>query len=500
MTELIADPFVQTGLVAVIGAIVTRLLLRKYPAWRLVLQLVFFAALSGLLLHHHIVPYEAAPDDTPIVERVFIAAAKVIWWINAAWLLTGSVRVFLILERQPRESRLIQDLAVGIVYLSALLSIVAYVFGAPVGTLIATSGVFAIILGLALQSTLADVFSGIALNLSSAYDVGDWIVLADGTQGRIVETNWRGTSLLSGSNDLIVLPNSVLAKTQLTNLSSPNRSHGVTLKVRIAPTTTPSAVAAVMRNVLLSSNSILAAPAPSVEIRSIDAQAIEIDLSFRVSDFAGTVSARNEIYDLVYRHVRAEGLRLAAPREAAAAVPAHAHEAVPAAPKSTALRLVQAMPLLTSLNEQEMAALAEAMVRKTYRKDEVLVEEGARLSSLVIMRSGVAVVTRRSEEGALELGRLAPGDFFGESGFFMGASQPGTVRALTFVVVYEIGQEALAQLMRDRPAITEEICVTLSRRAKMDKSALTVETDVSGASSISALVSRIRQLFEVPHA
>ncbi len=222
MTRLIADPFVQTGVLAVVGAIITRLLLRRYPAWRLVFQLVLFVALTILLHHYDIVPYEAAPSDTPIFERIFIATAKVIWWVNAAWLLTGCARVFLIFERRPREGRLIQDLVVGVIYLSAALSVVAYVFNAPVGTLIATSGVFAIILGLALQSTLADVFSGIALNFSKPYEVGDWIVLSDGTEGRVVETNWRATHLLNASNDLVVLPNSGLAKAQFTNLSSPN--------------------------------------------------------------------------------------------------------------------------------------------------------------------------------------------------------------------------------------------------------------------------------------
>ena len=56
--------------------------------------------------------------------------------------------------------------------------VIAYVFGAPVGTLIATSGVFAIILGLAMQSALGDVFSGIALNIGRPYASGDWLVLA----------------------------------------------------------------------------------------------------------------------------------------------------------------------------------------------------------------------------------------------------------------------------------------------------------------------------------
>ena len=88
-----------------------------------------------------------------------------------------------------------------------------------------------LILGLALQSTLGDVFSGIALNVSKAYEVGDWVVLSDGMEGRVVETNWRATHLLNASNDLVVLPNSRLAKAELTNLSSPNRSHGVVINV-----------------------------------------------------------------------------------------------------------------------------------------------------------------------------------------------------------------------------------------------------------------------------
>ena len=173
----------QTGVLALVGALSPMSCCATIRRRRLVFQLAFFLALTVLLLHHGIVPYEIAPDSTPAFERIFVALAKIIWWINAAWVLTAFARVFLIFERRPREGRLIQDLLVGIIYLGAALSVVAYVFSAPVGTLIATSGVFAIILGLALQSTLSDVFSGIALNLSRPYEVGDWIVLDDGIEG-----------------------------------------------------------------------------------------------------------------------------------------------------------------------------------------------------------------------------------------------------------------------------------------------------------------------------
>lgn len=497
--ELALDPFVQTGMMAVLGALITRVLLRHYPARRLVFQLAFFLALTALLYHHDIVPYEIAPDTTPAFERVFLAAAKIIWWINAAWVLTGMTRVFLIFERRPREGRLLQDLVVGIIYLGAALSVVAYVFSAPVGTLIATSGVFAIILGLALQSTLADVFSGIALNLSKPYEVGDWIVLGDGFEGRVVETNWRATHLLNASNDLVVLPNSGLAKAQLTNLSSPNRSHGVKLRVRVVPTVAPSAISDVMRTVLLSSNSIMTVPAPSVEIKSLDAQAVELELSFRVRDFGAASAARHEVYDLIYRHTRAAGIVLAPPREAPAAVLVGAAAQAPAAaPRSTALRLVDAVPLFTSLTDEEKAKLADTMTRKTFRKGEVLASEGAKLSSLMVIRTGVLVVVRREGDGEVELSRLAPGDYFGESGLFAGAGEPGTVRALTFAVVYEVGQAALAALMRERPTIADEISLTLSRRAKLMPTGLVDDGGLGAAPSLAMLVGRIRQLFELP--
>jgi small-conductance mechanosensitive channel/CRP-like cAMP-binding protein len=499
LNELVRDPLVQAGVLAVAGVVITRILLRKYPTWRLLVQFVFLVALTTLLLHAHIIPWEVAPEDTPVIERVFIALAKIVWWVNAAWLLTGGARVFLILERRPRESRLMQDLIVGVIYVSAALSIVAYVFSAPVGTLIATSGVFAIILGLALQSTLSDVFSGIALNLSKPYEVGDWIVLGDGSEGLVIETNWRATHLLNGSNDLVVLPNSSLAKARLTNMSSPNRSHGVKLRIRVMPTMAPSAIDKIMRTVLLSSNSIMLSPAPTTEIKSLDAQAIEFELSFRVRDFSIASAARHEVYDLIYRHARAAGLALAQPKEAAATASVQAAVGAVAAPRATALRILDAVPLFASLTEDEKATLAPAMTRRTYRKGEVLAEQGAKLSSLLVVRTGVLVVSRKAGADEVELSRLSPGDYFGEGGLFTGSGEPGEIRAMTFVVIYEVGQAALAELMHDRPSIADEIAVTLSQRAKVGTSGATSDHRVADASTVSALVSRIRQIFsEVP--
>ena len=91
------------------------------------------------------------------------------------------------------------------------------------------------------------------------------------------------------------------------------------------------------------------------------------------------------------------------------------------------MRLLDAVPLFASLTEEEKEALAATMTRKTYRKGEVLVEQGAKLNSLMVIRNGVVVVSRHEQGREIELSRLAPGDYFGEDGLFTGAGETGTV-------------------------------------------------------------------------
>ena len=496
--DVVGDPIVQTGLLAAIGGLVTRVLLRGHPTRSLVGQLAFFSALTILLLYHGIVPYEPGPANASTLQRFSVGITKVIWWTYAAWSLISVVRVFLIFERQPRESRLLQDLVVGVIYVGAILSVVAYVFNAPVGTLIATSGALAIILGLALQSTLSDVFSGIALNLARPYGIGDWLMLGDGIEGKVVETNWRATHILTGANDLVIIPNSDLAKARLTNLTSPEQSHGVTVTVRFSPTTAPSAMIDVMRSVLLSSNSILKEPEPAVQVISLSGSAVELQLVFRVANIGVVGKAKSEIFDLVYRHAKAAGLVLSQPPESIRIGPDVAKtDENKLGHHTTPRRLLDAIALFASMTDDEKEALASTMTRRTFRKGEILAEQGAVLRSLMVLRSGVVAVIRRDETHDVELVRLAPGDFFGEGGLLMGAGELGRIEALTFVVVYEVTQEALVPLIRDRPAIADELGAVLSKRSAAELFKLERMHGDTATRSVPRLAARIRQLFNL---
>jgi small-conductance mechanosensitive channel len=196
------DPLAIAGLFLLAGFLISRLAFRAHPAWRFLCQLASFAGFTLMLAVAGVKPSEPTMRVGWTLDYLAISLLKIVWWLSGAWLLSGFSRAILIYKRQPRETILLQDLLSGVIYVGAVLAIVAYVFNIAVNGVLAASGVIAIVLGLALQSTLGDVFSGIVLNLAKPYHPGDWVILDGGLQGRVIETNWRATQILTYANDL----------------------------------------------------------------------------------------------------------------------------------------------------------------------------------------------------------------------------------------------------------------------------------------------------------
>lgn len=163
----------------------------------------------------------------------------------------------------------------------------------------ATSGVIAIILGLALQSTLSDVFSGVVLNFSRPYRPGDWINLDGGTEGRVIEMNWRATHVLTGRRDLAIVPNSTIAKSKIVNASSPSGVHGTTISVQLATKTPPQVGVDILERAILNCRLIVAAPSPWIAAKSISAAYSEFEMTFFVEDLGSTTQAQNELFGLI---------------------------------------------------------------------------------------------------------------------------------------------------------------------------------------------------------
>src|ERR1700690_2726595 len=166
------------------------------------------------------------------------------WWVLGAWLIRSLLT--LILRRtlfpndnQPHARRLFADLASGLVYVVAFVGIMETVLKQPISAVLATSGVLAIVLGLALQNTLADVFSGLAINIERPFGAGDWITMNGEVEGQIIEIDWRATRIRTFANDMVVIPNSVIAKAIVTNHRKLNESYISSLSLMIESAVSP---------------------------------------------------------------------------------------------------------------------------------------------------------------------------------------------------------------------------------------------------------------------
>src|ERR1700704_170537 len=304
-----SDPLFLAGVVIVAGFFGARYWLGRSSLVRFLIQILIFVIFTALLLGGGVVPYRPGATMGSESRRFFVGALEITWWLGAAWLTVGFLRAFVVLGRQPRESKLVQDLLAALVYITATFAIVADVFDLPVKGLLATSGALAIIIGLALQSSLGDVFSGIVLNIERPYGVGDWIILDDTLQGKVIETNWRATHILTGNQDVAIIPNSVIAKSKLVNCSTPTKIHGASIRVRLEPSLTPAAGCNLLKEVLLGTTHILRTPEPSVTIKDLSAEMIDFELSFSVADVGSVDQAQNELFDRVYRAAAAAGAR-----------------------------------------------------------------------------------------------------------------------------------------------------------------------------------------------
>jgi hypothetical protein len=240
-TEIVARrPLVLLLGVLVLGGAVTHFLFKKYPIGRAVIRVIFLILLTIALLYRDIVPYRPLElTGRPFLDAVHVAL-KIAWWLYAAWFLVGVLRAVLVFHGSPRETKLLQDLFAGPYLSGRRFCYCRLVFNLPVQGLLATSGAVAIILGLALQSTLGDVFSGVVLSFTRPYRPGDWISLEGATDGRVIEMNWRATYVLTGRRDLAIVPNSIIAKSKIVNVSSPSGIHGTTVAVQLDAKTPPA--------------------------------------------------------------------------------------------------------------------------------------------------------------------------------------------------------------------------------------------------------------------
>lgn len=434
MSFLYGHPLSLSALLLVIDALLWHLAPIPHRVTRIGLRLALFLIFSAVIINAGVSPLQAPLFADDRVAQLGATALGILWWLYAARVLTEVIGLVL-MRRIGHSGRLLQDVIGALVFLVAVVAAAGYVLELPVKGLLATSGVVAIVVGLALQSTLSDVFSGIVLNTTKPYQVDDFVVI-DGVEGKVLDIDWRATHLLTSAGTTAVVPNSVAAKAKIVNLSRPTNMHGVSISIQVPNHIRPRRVLDALDRTLQGSSTLLLNPAPKALLKEAgETMSIYVASGF-IAELGKKGDVRNQLFDLAHRHLEAAGIS----RQLDGVIE----------PSTRARALLDEVKIFRSLDEDERDRLAQAMVPQQYAAGQVVLDLNEVPDSLFVIATGVVSATVPDGAGQTEAGRMGPSEVMGEQSILTDTPSQASFTALTSCIIYRIDKALTRDCMQQR--------------------------------------------------
>src|SRR5438067_179154 len=171
------------------------------------------------------------------------------------------------------------------IYLIALLIVlsVGYHAQGELRGILATSGIAAIVLGFATQDLFGGIISGIALQISKPYKVGDWLHIQD-RFAEVMEMNWRSTRLRTNDGIYLDIPNYQIARNTIINLHYPTQIHAMRLRVGADYDVAPNRDHDALRRAANSAEGVLPDPPTKVFVMDFADSAVIYEIKFSMGN------------------------------------------------------------------------------------------------------------------------------------------------------------------------------------------------------------------------
>jgi CRP-like cAMP-binding protein len=365
------------------------------------------------------------------------------------------------------------------------------VLALPIGGLLATSGVLAIVLGLALQNTLADVFAGIAFGIEAPFSVGDRISLGDKTEGTVVQMNWRSIRILTDGDDVAIIPNSVVAKSDIVNRSFPTRVRSACVELSCPAASDPERVIDTLKQATLLCPTILPVPPSSAVLIRLGPKESRYRVTFSVSDTEHLSTTKDQLLRHARQQLYYSGLYF--PR--AAQDGGSSDEGTTC--RLPVLPLLQDIVLFESLEPQQLAELAAHVTLRSLEPAEVLFAQGGSEATLFIVVSGILQISQETKfSGQQTVGFIGAGDYLGEVSLLTGASYAATAIARTPCKIYGLDCNVIKRLLAANSRLYAEFDRSARRGLAILNRGVAVRATDEGARH--SLVDRIRAFFDNP--
>jgi|TARA_B110000495_G_scaffold89078_1_gene76823 small-conductance mechanosensitive channel/CRP-like cAMP-binding protein len=442
---------------------------------RIWLPLAVFVAFLLALLNREELYDQFVDNGRFVTEGLFTHGVQIGAWISAAFLANRLITIFFwdgfigALSERP-VPRLPKDVTGIVIFSIAGLAIASTVFHQDTTKIIAASGAVSIVVGLALRTVILDLFMGLAIHVDQPFKMGDWIMVHQNRVethivAEIIEINWRTTRLRTTANNMVVVPNSKLGETIVTNYMEPTPHFRMDLDFIIDFEVSAERATRVLTAGIRAAcehKGILAQPEPEVRMKeaSLNGMVYEVRY-FILPRHISPNESRHEVNRTVLEHLVHSGI-----------MPAHSKEEVTLTRgKQRTLdvsldedlyQLITRTELFRSLSAGEFAKVFPQMQKRTLAEGEVLYAQGDAGDSLFVCLEGLLERFVDGPKERIKVDTLRAGQHFGIAAMLDGTARATTMEACTGALVYEIGRDAFAPLLENH----DELRALLEEGAK----------------------------------
>ncbi len=206
----------------------------------------------------------------------------------------------------------------GIIFTVGFL-IILNVLGISIAPLLTALGVGGLAVALALQDTLANLFAGIHILVEKSIRVGDFIRLETGQEGHVQDITWRTTRVRMLPNNMVVVPNSKLAQSVVTNYYLPEKRMSLPILISVSYSSDPDRVERILVEEAKKGtgdiSGLLAEPEPFVRfIPGFGESSLDFTLICQVKEFADQYLAQHELRKRIFKRFKEEGIEIPFPQ------------------------------------------------------------------------------------------------------------------------------------------------------------------------------------------
>jgi small-conductance mechanosensitive channel/CRP-like cAMP-binding protein len=400
----------------------------------------------------------------------------VVYWIDrvAAALMTFVLLRFVdrlvlvpILTRGGRVplTRFVHQISNIVLAIFAVLIFGSKAFEWDITTFLAGSAVVSIVLGLALQETLGNFFSGLVMQASPPFQVGDWIVI-DKHEGRVVDMTWRAVTLHTDDDNFVSLPNATVSKAEITNYHAPSIATARNVDIGLEYDLPPLDAIEVLSRAAAETEGVQSNPPPEVQLKNFADSAVVYEVKFWITNPAKHEDVENAFRLNAWYRLKEKGYGIPYPMRTVEHVNLERKSAKSQlAAIERRAKVFDAVPLLAPLSGEQKRRLAASANDVALAPGQVLFRQDDSGDSFYIIWKGSVDVMRSIEGGGeKKLATLGVGDFFGEMSALTGQPRTATIRAATPFWGVQIEKADLMELFHADPSIMEKMSEVVAKR------------------------------------